>query len=49
MYNLFKTGEKGETGVHWYGGGIVQYQINIVRDDEPLKLKTVVTYGHFTL
>ena len=40
-----KTGEKVETGVHWGGGSIEQYQTNIVYNDEPLKLKTVVSYG----
>ena len=34
-----ETGEKGEPGVHWGGGGIEQYQTNIVCEDEPLKLK----------
>ena len=38
---------KGETGAHFGGRGIAQYKITVVCDDEPLKLKTVVTYVYF--
>ena len=38
---------KGETGAHFGRRDIAQYKISVVCDDEPLKLKTVVTYVHF--
>ena len=41
-----KQVKTGETGVHCTEGGIEQYQTKILYYDEPLKLKTVVTYGY---
>ena len=44
VYDLLKTGENRWNRCRLGGGGIDQYQTNIVCDAEPLKFTKVVTY-----